>query len=114
MRNFTLLCMIITLTLLSNTIKSQNKTYYGYQQRGSESYVNYAEVGSKLNESLQNARANYLQKLKDDGWASEEEYLEFKRYTKRQNKLKRKYIRGNKKIRLKYDAKGEPYYYEVN
>jgi hypothetical protein len=94
-------------------ISFSQSTAYGYVKRDSTSYVNYAEIGNNLSSTLLNARTAYIQKLKDAGWSSEEEYLEYKRTLRKQKKLKRKYDHGSKGVGLTYDNNGDAVYFII-
>jgi len=107
------LLFIILFFGITNFSFSQ-KTAYGYVKRDPTSYVNYAEISNNLNKSLQNSRAIYLDRLKEAGWSSEQEYLEYKRIMRKQNKLKRKFDHGSKNVSVKYDNNGHVVYYETN
>jgi len=96
----------------------QSKTYYGYKEKDASSQVNYAEVGkdfsNALNEALRAREAN----LKANGWSSEKEYSNYKRFLKieakfekDQERLKRKFIRGDKHIGFMIQN-GKPLYFK--
>lgn len=107
MKCFSLLFLFLTISITSYC---QSKTYYGYKEKDASSQVNYAEVGKDLSNTLNEALRAREANLKANGWSSEKEYLQYKRFLKieakfekDQERLKRKFIRGDKQIGFKVE-----------
>jgi hypothetical protein len=111
------------------------KLGYGYVPRDSVSDVNWNKIGTEINNSLKEAQIKYLENLKSAGWASEEDYLAYRREQKKikknrekeireeaienkkkikkQKNLQKKYNNGDPNVLMFYDKNSNPWYYEL-
>jgi hypothetical protein len=100
MRTFIILFFLVFTHMITKA-----QTYYGYKERGSSGQVNYAQIGRDFNAALTEGTRARQEKLKQNGWSSEYEYLAYKRqmryqskFQKKQRRLRKKYNKGSKRV----------------
>ena len=96
----------LVIVLTSSSLFSQ--TYYGYVPRKPNSQVNYSEISKDFSNMLKEVSRKRAEQLRKAGFSSEREYKKYKKqlkFTRKrikyQMKLKKKYDRGSKNVKLK-------------